>query len=582
MSISSEITHPMPVTIAAETGRELSLRAIATGTILGVIFGIANLYLTLKLSISVSASIPVAVLGIAAFTFSRHVFGSAAGTRFEFATVQTIGSVGESLSFAVGLAIPVFGLLNLPLAPWQVFLATCGGGLVGCLALVPSRRAVLDAVFPEGTACASVIKAATTRARTVIQPLLQGATVAAGYALLRPFTSLATQSLDLDLSPELLGVGYWIETRAAITLGCGGISAWVLLYAKGTHFQIAPDSFNFLAAGAIATAALIQVVKYWKRSPPRASSIPGIDTTARDLRSTFVWAAALASLSLAFGAVAVPLDLPRASLGTLFVLTAVLVVIFVRFSARVAGQIGSSANPISAMALISAITAAAAALLLSGQTQKEAAVLSVTLIVAMTATCAGMTAQVLKTSEILGATPRRQEIGVIIGTITSSAGLTLCLPFFHDWSAKPGPSTLLLRDMIVSSTANKIEWDFVVAGAVVTILLHLMGVSSFIFAVGMYLKARTALPIAAGGLVYWATEQRVSKCPEDRREEARRTFSLFASGVIAGGVILGLVASVLTHGLDLGDSDSILTLLVFIALGVLFLGAGRVNPPESS
>jgi putative OPT family oligopeptide transporter len=473
--------HPY---IAPETKMpEFTLRAVIMGTILGMIFGASSLYLVLKVGLTVSASIPVAVISITLFRLFAK-FGGKDATILENNIVQTAGSAGESIAFGVGVTMPAIMILGFNLELTRVMLVATLGGLLGILMMVPLRRALIvqqhgKLKYPEGTACAEVLKAgASAESRAMASPEakaeeakglsrgLSAATIFTGFGIGllyktamvalkgwkdtpekvfgKPFTA---GSVSTEISPELLGVGYIIGPKIASTMCAGGVLAYLVLIplikffgeqlagplAPGTIpiSQMSPNQVRgayvlYIGAGAVAAGGIISLFR----------SLPTIWHGLREgLKDVGASRAAAAdphrtdhdiSMKWVFGGIGVLiLAILLARPLHMNLLGAILIVItgflFVTVSSRLTGEIGSSSNPISGMT-VATLLLTCLIFLLVGWTGGAYYVtaLSVGGIVCIAASNGGSTSQDLKTGYIVGGTPRWQQIAILIGALFSA------------------------------------------------------------------------------------------------------------------------------------------------------------------
>jgi putative OPT family oligopeptide transporter len=456
---------------------ELTWSAVALGTVLGILFGASSLYLVLKVGMTVSASIPVAVLSITLFRAFSRVFGIRRATILENNIVQTTGSAGESIAFGVGVTIPALMLLGFDMQITRVMTVGVFGGLLGILMMIPLRRAFIvkqhgKLPYPEGTACAEVLivgEQGGATAKTVFAGFGLGllhkfATTGLHLWAETPNLPLSTPSgqglkgavIGGELSPELLGVGYIIGPRVASIMLGGGILAYLVLaplivffgsslpepLAPGTMLisemsvkEIRNAYILYIGAGAVATGGLISMLRAMPliigsiRSGLADLSASGnrqgetsavVPRTSRDLPLKAVFAG---SLLLILGLAASP-DLGlgfnlRGMVGAALIV--LLGFLFVTVSARLTGEIGSSSNPISGMTVATLLITCLVYVLLN-HTDKEATLsaLSVAAVVCIAASNAGTTAQDLKTGYLIGSTPRDQQVAILVGTLTSA------------------------------------------------------------------------------------------------------------------------------------------------------------------
>lgn len=457
---------------------EFTARALALGTLLGVVFGASSLYLVLKVGLTVSASIPVAVISIALFrTWARS--GGRDATVLEHVTVQTAGSAGESLAFGLGATMPAILILGFDLEIWRVMLVSTLGGLLGILMMLPLRRTLIvsqhrQLAYPEGTACAEVLKAAdaaraaSSEKADATNPAARGArTVMFGFAVgliyktanlaLKGWKDVASVSAGgaykgataaVELSPELLGVGYIIGPRIAATMAAGGVLAYLVLMplihyfgdaldtvvAPGTKLisKMGPSDLRgayvlYIGAGAVAMGGLVSLLRALPmivrslRGALARDSAKHVDSTLRTEREiALLWVFLGWFVLLAAITIAPPLHMNL--LGALLI--AAFGFLFCTVSARLTGEIGSSSNPVSGM-MIATLLVTCLIFRLLGWTAPPYFVtaLSIGAIVCIASANAGTTAQDLKTGWLIGATPRAQQIAILVGAFASALAL---------------------------------------------------------------------------------------------------------------------------------------------------------------
>ena len=497
---AASATPPMEPFIAAQTThlQEFTWRAVIVGTLLGIVFGASSLYLVLKVGLTVSASIPVAVISLSLFRALSRTFKTRDATILEHNITQTAGSAGESIAFGVGVTMPAILILGFDLELTRVALVAILGGLLGILMMIPLRRALIVKEhgilkYPEGTACAAVLKAGASAAdRAAASPGARAEIRAAEAAGLGASPGAAAifvgfvvgllykvaynafklwkdvpekvfgaplkgGSLSVEVSPELLGVGYIIGPRIGAIMCAGGVLSYLVFmpmirfFGDGLSGPLAPgkklisamdldDIRNsyilFIGAGAVAAGGMISLVRslptIWHglRAGLRdfqlgraAAAEPGaiaaaVPRTDRDLPITFV---GIGLVILIVGIIAAP-GLQMNFLGALLII--VFGFLFVTVSSRLTGEIGSSSNPISGMT-IATLLFTCLIFLLIGKTGGGAyvTVLSVGAIVCIAASNGGTTSQDLKTGYLLGSTPRLQQIAILFGAFASALAL---------------------------------------------------------------------------------------------------------------------------------------------------------------
>ena len=461
---------------------EMTPRALIMGVILGMIFGASSLYLVLKVGLTVSASIPVAVIAITLFGVARQL-GARESTILENSIAQTAGSAGESLAFGLGVTMPAILILGFDLEISRVLLVGVLGGLLGILMMIPLRRTLIvdqhrELKYPEGTACAEVLKAAATdvsrdaagevriagsdavriakrRALLIFGGFGIGIlykTLSVSFKGWRDTVNfefgapLKTGSIGAEISPELVGVGYIIGPRIAFTMAAGGVLASLMLVPMIKFFgelastPLSPGTIPirdmtgddirsayilYIGAGAVATGGLISLARslptIWNglrgglAGMKNGSSADASLRTDRDIPMKWVVIGCLAIVAVI--SLAAPLHMN--------VLGAVLILVFgflfATVSSRLVGEIGSSSNPISGMA-VATLLFTCLIFLLMGWTggQYYVTALSVGAIVCIAASNAGTTSQDLKTGYLVGSTPRMQQYAILCGAFASA------------------------------------------------------------------------------------------------------------------------------------------------------------------
>jgi putative OPT family oligopeptide transporter len=591
-----------PYVPATESPAEFTAKAIVIGVLFGIIFGASTVYLGLRAGLTVSASIPIAVLAISVL---KRLGGS---TILENNIVQTIGSAGESVAGGVVFTIPALIFL-LPHGPayfnyTQILLLSFAGGILGVLMMVPLRRALIVKEhgvlpYPEGTACAEVLVAGE-RGGQLAALVFSGLGIGALWKSLSWIFNLfrteighsfartglfPNATVNVDISPEYMGVGYVIGPRIAGTMVAGGVLSWLVLlplmtimgnaiptpfppftpanalnpatgqpylFSEMSPGQIWSAYIRYIGAGAVLAAGLITL---GRTLPTIISSaregLKGFGTAAtasqirteRDIPMTIVLTG---SLALALFLAVMP-GLPTQ--GNLLV--SVLVVLFGFFfatvSSRITGLIGSSSNPISGMTIATLIITCVIFVALGWNDSIYAPVaLSVGAIICIAAANAGNTSQDLKTGYIVGATPLYQQIGLAIGVIASSFVIGWTLLSLHETfgigsQQVAAPQATLMATIIRGLLNQELPWGLVLVGVFIAITLELCGIHSLSFAVGSYLPIATTAPIFVGGLVRWWVERRTGVTSDSDISAG----TLFSSGLIAGGSLAGILFAIL-------------------------------------
>ncbi|MBK9018031.1 MAG: oligopeptide transporter, OPT family [Saprospiraceae bacterium] len=619
--------------ISSENGsvKEFTVRAIILGAIFGIIFGASTVYLALKAGLTVSASIPIAVLAI---SLGQKFFGT---TILENNIIQTTGSAGESIAAGVVFTLPAFLFLSDPAMGdqyfryWTIFSLAVLGGILGTLMMIPLRRSLIvkehdNLPYPEGTACAAVLIAGD-KGGNFAKTAYQGLGFAFVYAILQKIfhvisevptfgTAMANKyfpaaTVSAEITPEYLGVGYIIGPKISGVLVAGGVLAWLalipllatlvppdiiaaqlfklgylkdLLVAGGpggwdpaTHtFADMSDAVyrayvRQIGAGAVAAGGFITLLKTlptivssFKESVGalREKAAGGeVARTQNDLSMKVVGFGSLALIILMALMPMIPGEgiFSKLMLGILVVLFGFF---FVTVSSRIVGIIGSSNNPISGMT-IATIMATALVFIGLGWTGQayEPMVLVVGGMICVAAANAGATSQDLKTGYIVGATPKYQQMALFIGAIVSSVVIGLTVKYLdtptpdmlaqgiqHAIGEKfAAPQATLMATLIKGLLSFNLDWQFVLVGVFLAVTMELCGIKSLSFAVGVYLPLSTTLPIFIGGAVKGGVEwMKGRKGEKSEGDDELGKGNLFATGLVAGGALMGVIVAILS------------------------------------
>jgi putative OPT family oligopeptide transporter len=575
---------------------EFTWRAAVAGIVFGVLFGAANAYLGLRVGLTVATSIPIAVLTVALFRVMGRRPG---GMILEANMAQTIGSASSSLASGTIFTIPALFLWGMIPPYWQVTALAFLGAVLGISAMIPLRRLLIvksadELPYPEGTACAEVLRATAAEAgggRWIFLGLAVGALIklALGAAMLvhselsMPLAFLPKAQLALEVAPALLAVGYILGYRQSSIMVSGSlISALVLtpliglvgdalpvpLFPEATALihdlsagQIWSRYVRYIGAGAVAAAGIVTVIRALptmygsliavlrgvRREGAGAESGEGVPRTDRDLPGWVVLAGpTLVVLALAAipGLLGGNMDLgPRlaASLGV-----AVFGIVFVVVSSRIVGLIGVSSNPTSGMALVT-LLGVSLIFVLFGWTgdAARAAILTVGTVVCIAASKAGDISQDLKTGYLVGATPAKQQAGQFLGAAFACwavAGTVLLLgkAFTFGSPELPAPQATLMKTVIDGVLSGSLPWGLVGTGAAFSLSGILAGLPGLAFAVGLYLPLASLTPIFVGGIV-----RRLVEARRQGRQAEGDPGVLAASGMIAGEGLAGVAIAFL-------------------------------------
>ena len=612
--------------VAANTKMaEFTVKSILLGALFGVIFGAATVYLALKAGLTVSASIPVAVLAI---SIGRKFFKT---TILENNIIQTTGSAGESIAAGVVFTLPGFLFLSAGsqgesfFSYWPIFFLAALGGILGTLMMVPLRKSLIvdeheNLPYPEGTACASVLIAGE-KGGDFAKTAYQGLAFAFGYAILQKVFHVIAETpawvtkqsnkffpsatVNGEITPEYMGVGYIIGPKIAGVLVAGGVLAWLglipllasLVPAETTALQLVklgylkdlltpggpggwdPTSKTFadtasaiyrayvrqIGAGAVAAGGFITLIKTiptiissFKSSFGSMNKTNGkIQEVKRTDQDLSIKTVVLGSLALVILMAVLP-QIPGDSLINKLLIGLLVVVFgffFVTVSSRIVGLIGSSSNPISGMT-IATLMGTCLVFISVGWTGHlfEPMALVVGSMICIAAANAGATSQDLKTGYIVGATPKYQQLALFVGAIVSAVVIGLTLSILDRPTPEmmaqgiqhaigtdlyPAPQGTLMATLIKGLLSFNLDWQFVLVGVFLSITMELCGVKSLSFAVGAYLPLSTTLPIFAGGAIKGLVDMKTKKKTAEEDELGKG--SLFATGLVAGGALMGVI-----------------------------------------
>lgn len=624
-----------PYISATDSLAEFTLKSILLGAMFGIIFGASTVYLALKAGLTVSASIPIAVLAI---SIGRKFFKT---TILENNIIQTTGSAGESIASGVVFTLPAFLFLSANESGisngmqyfeyWTIFTLAVLGGMLGTLMMIPLRRSLIvkehaTLPYPEGTACAQVLIAGEKGgdfARTaylglgfamlyaIFQKVFHVIAEVPAFVTKQTNKYLPSATVSGEITPEYLGVGYIIGPRIGGMLVAGGVLAWLGLipllatlvptdviaaqlvklgYLKDVLTAGGPGGWNpethtftdmadaiyrayvrQIGAGAVAAGGFITLLKTiptiissFKESVSSLKDGQGTKTVSRTENDLSFKTVIVGSLVLIVLMALLP-QVPGESFFNKLLIGLLIVVFgffFVTVSSRIVGIIGSSNNPISGMT-IATIMGTALVFIAIGWTGKvfEPMALVVGGLVCIAAANAGATSQDLKTGYIVGATPRNQQMALFIGAIVSSIVIGFTVKYLDtptaDLTAKgihhaigekyAAPQATLMATLIKGLLSHNLDWQFVLVGVFVAITMELCGVNALSFAVGAYLPLSTTLPIYAGGvvkgIVNWNAKRKHKKAEGD--DELGKG-NLFATGLVAGGALAGVVVALLS------------------------------------
>lgn len=579
-----------PFVPANKTLPEFTATSIILGIILAVMFGGANAYLGLRVGMTVSASIPAAVLsmGIIRMILRKDSI-------LENNMVQTIGSAGESVAAGAIFTLPALFLWAGEWgtsAPSLVEIAVIAfiGGALGILFMVPLRKALIVQEhgvlpYPEGKACAEVLMAGEeggNKASTVFA----GLGIAAAYKFitdgLKVFPSevhyeipaYKGSGIGMDVLPALLGVGYICGPKISSYLFCGGILGWFVLmplivlfganivlfpadvtiaelYADGGSFAIWTNYIKYIGAGAVACGGVLSLIKslpliiktFGEAMKGFGKGDATNERTNQDLNIKFILIGVVV-LALAIWIVPViPINLFGAFLIVIFGF------FFATVSSRMVGLVGSSNNPVSGMT-IATLLVATIALKATGTTGQAGMTAAIAIggVICIVAAIAGDTSQDLKTGYILGATPKKQQIGELIGVFASALAIGGVLYLLHiAWgygsTQLPAPQATLMKMIVEGVMDGNLPWTLVGIGAFIAIVVEILGIPVLPFAIGLYLPIHLSTPMMVGGLVKWIVDKKSTSEKEKKDTDANGV--LYSSGLIAGEGLVGIFLAIL-------------------------------------
>ena len=585
-------TEFKPYIPAEKVTPELTVTSVIMGCILAVIFGAANAYLGLRVGMTVSASIPAAVIsmGVIRVILRRNSI-------LESNMVQTIGSAGESLAAGAIFTMPALflwaeeGLSDKPGIVEITLIALCGG-ILGVLFMVPLRNALIvkehaTLLYPEGTACADVLLAGEeggANASTVFSGMGLAAIfkfVVDGLKLLPADVSAAFKSfkgeIGMEVYPALLGVGYIVGPKIASYMFTGSLIGWMViipliclfgpdtwmypaaegttiaqLYANGGAAAIWSTYVKYIGAGAIATGGIISLIKSLplivttfrdSMKSMKGSKSTSTARTAQDLPMQFILLGILAMVFIIWIVPAIPVTLLGAFIIVIFGF------FFATVSSRMVGLVGSSNNPVSGMA-IATLLIATFAIKSSGKTGIDGmtAAIAVGSVICIIAAIAGDTSQDLKTGFLLGATPKKQQMGEMLGVVVSGLAIggvlyLLNAAWGYGTAEIPAPQAQLMKMIVEGIMGGNLPWGLVFVGVFLAICLEILRIPVMPFAIGLYLPIYLNATIMIGGIVRGLLDSR--KGVDEKTKTAQATDgTLYCAGMIAGEGLVGILLAI--------------------------------------
>lgn len=578
---------------------ELTVTSIIIGVLLAVVFGAANAYLGLRVGMTVSASIPAAVIamGVIRVVMKKNSI-------LESNIVQTIGSAGESLAAGAIFTLPALFLWAAEEGSGiakpdviEITLIALIGGLLGVFFMVPLRNALIvkehgTLPYPEGTACAEVLLAGEEGGANA-STVFAGMGIAAAFKFIIDGLKAVPGEVSFKLKgysaeigtqiyPAVMSVGYICGPKISSYMFCGGLLSWLVIiplmvlfgqniimypsveqtigeiFAESGASGIWSSYVRYIGAGALAAGGIISLVK----SLPlivktfvdtvkgvKGSGSNGVSRTSKDLNMVIVLGAILILTLLVWIVPAIPVSF----------IGAIIVVVFGFFfaavSSRMVGLVGSSNNPVSGMAIATLLIAT---IILKATGMQGAAgmcaAIAIGSIICIIAAISGDTSQDLKTGYLLGATPKKQQIGEIIGVVAAAFAiggtlylLDTSLHFGSD--ALPAPQATLMKMIVEGVMSADLPWTLIFIGVFIAVIVEILGVPVLPFAIGVYLPVHLNACIMVGGIIRLVFDK--SKKPEETKKATVNDGILYCSGMIAGEGIMGIIIAVLTlFGLD--------------------------------
>ncbi len=595
----------VPFIRAEQNVAEVTWRAVILGAVIAVVFGIANAYLGLKFGLTVSASIPAAVMSMAIFGI---LFRAKKASPLEHNIVQTIGSSGESLAAGIIFTIPAFFIWGAnqqliaqgyqhTVTPFQVFFLSLLGGGLGILLMIPLRRYLVEKehgklAFPEGTACAEIIMAGDEgggKAKLVLMGIVMGASFKALYNLAKGWAESVNYEfrgllkggiVGIDATPALLGVGFILGIRVAAYMMAGAVLGYLVIgpllsylgaampgailapstipLADMTANELRGSYIKYIGVGAVAVGGFISLFKTmpviltsfkegFKQLVAKKSSSETVSRTNQDLPMSWVLGGTLL--------IAVAMWLfPGTELNLLGTLIAVLFgFFFVVVASRIVGLVGSSSSPVSGMTIATLLVTCLILLAfgISGVNGMITA-MSVGTVVCIAVCMSGDIAQDLKTGFLLGATPRKQQLMEFVGLALPAIAMAFTIFYLNDAfgfvatdSARQplqAPQANVMATLVAGVMNQNLPWTPVIIGGFIAVFIEMLAIPALPVAIGLYLPFSLSSPIMLGGLLAWLVGKLSANQPGLGE---KRVFNgvLLASGMVAGDALVGVMVA---------------------------------------
>jgi putative OPT family oligopeptide transporter len=605
---------------------EFTWKSIIFGSLFGILFGSSTVYLALKAGLTVSASIPIAVIAI---TLGRKFLKT---TILENNIIQTTGSAGESVAAGVVFTLPGFLFLSQGedgisvganyFNYLTITILAAFGGMLGTLMMIPLRRSLIvkeheTLPYPEGTACAAVLQAGE-KGGEFAKTAFMGMGVAFGYAVLQKIIHIIAETptfvtrtankfwpsatVNGEITPEYLGVGYIIGPRISGVLVAGSVLAWwamipllatlvdpELVAAQLSKLNLKLDRYGWdeatksfgnysgalynayikqIGAGAVAAGGFITLMKTIPtiissfRESVTSLNEKGQGAVLRTERDLSFKVVIVGSIVLIATLVILP-NIPGEGILQKFLIGVLIIIFgffFVTVASRIVGLVGSSNSPISGMT-IATLMGTCLIFTAVGWSGKfyEPMALVVGGMICIAAANAGATSQDLKSGFLVGATPKYQQYALFIGAIVSALVIGLVVKVLDipspELAAKgvehaigetyAAPQATLMATLARGILSFNLDWQFVIAGVFIAVTMELCGIKALAFAIGLYLPLSTTLPIFAGGAVKGFIDWKAGAREQTDEETELSKGNLFATGLVAGGALMGVIAAIM-------------------------------------
>jgi len=581
--------------------KDFNLKSVLLGVILGIVLGSANAYLGLRVGLTISTAIPLAVVSVAILKMLTPVFGKS--TILECNISQTAGSSTSSLASGIIFTIPALFIWGYQPSLFQLTMLAMTGGVLGILLMIPLRKFLIvkehnNLPYPEGTAAAEVLIAATGEGGKSAKSVFTGLGIGALYKGLISFLYLWPSKVKLHVplikkaeigvstTPALLGVGYILGRRIGAIMVGGGLLSWVVIIPfiawKFGNTEIWPATLEYLrtkgldpsitmigqlspkeiwegyiriiGAGAVAAAGIITVIKSVPtmidslkvgiKGLRSTTHVDGIDTRLRTQQDLPIKYVLLGVSVIVLMIIFLPGIIGHNTTMLMRFFSALAIAVFafsfVTVSSRIVGMIGVSSNPTSGMAIVTLLGTGLIFKLL-GWTDLTGKITALTIgtIVCISASIAGDISQDLKTGFIIGSTPKHQQLAEMIGAV--GASFFICLSVFYLGKAYgfgteelPAPQATLMKTVLDGVLDGNLRWDLVGIGALFSIVIMLFKIPPLPFAVGVYLPLYTMTPVFIGGLIRHYVDKKYGSSKNSQDKAEEKAEESRDSGVLLG------------------------------------------------